>query len=1054
MRLEKHLEEKTHENDEYLKIYNSWKVIKNNLCDILNNISAYFPHFTLHNESHSKTICIQIERLIGEDKISQLSVTDTFMLLLVFYMHDIGMALKYEEVYEFFQSEDFKTSLLDLSSCDDTSICKAAKRILGFNGIKNGDHLTTEIYNNSLEVYNDVILIIENKFREEHAKRSADYIKDKLNLQNYIGVRFVNLIGSICELHQENIDKVMSLPYKSNGIVDDYMHPRFIASMLCIGDLLDLDTDRFNEESLKTYSPIPNSSKLHMLKHKSIEHFLVEPSGIEIISNSTTIEVYRIMRDWANWIKDTCDYLSINWSQIAPNGFERAPYLKRCDLLVNNSTKWLQFADLKFSINNKKAFELLQGAGIYRNKFVCFREIIQNSIDATVLRIWNTRNIDGSLDNTLELKNIPERLPELLEDKYKISIDVSLNKDDNILVEVRDYGTGISVEDLKYISNIGSSKNQVKIRKISEMPEWLKPSGVFGMGLQSIFQLTEKFIIITRTVNELTKKVTFESSSDKGYIIVEDYNEEFQQGSMLSFIIDNSKIQLEDLYCAEYYYKTTKKSYLILDRINQIYNNIVDNDIPIFNMEKQLYDYIPVEMKIENRYTNSMQTILEYKSIFESILDRDNKYQFSNNNIFIKSYNESTNCDVNLSIIMKYHKNHIYGRKDEVYKGRLGNVLFYKNVLVNSSEVDGYPMVNIPVIQELEFSINMLGNSADRVLKLSRDSVKESFKSEFRKICEKIFQQEICKLIEKLIDEEESIGDISIIIYQLANYYNFKSDEFKDKYKDILNGLKFNNYYSIDDEEMEYTFDELDSNKLYFIYEDVNEDVFGKYMGEVKNLTDKKNYCLKLKSKNSSMKKHLLYHKIDSMFIAYIDSKYYKVIEVECMQSNSNGFICKKDNYAILDDFISSIFYNLRVINPIEEFSILATCIESRKTFSFNNYKYNTIELPIGNDIREIIKKELLENGYVKNAQERFFNKIKESDIFKKNIKFIMQNNSYKENDINKNYSELIKKLLQLIEDDNNIEYIKYTIALYGEHPNRRQGYCEMILYNNYLTVD
>ena len=39
---------------------------------------------------------------------------------------------------------------------------------------------------------------------------------------------------------------------------------------------------------------------------------------------------------------------------------------------------------------------------------------------------------------------------------------------------------------------------------------------------------------------------------------------------------------------------------------------------------------------------------------------------------------------------------------------------------------------------------------------------------------------------------------------------------------------------------------------------------------------------------------------------------------------------------------------------------------------------YNTIELPIGNDIREIIKKELLENGYVKNAQERFFNKIKE----------------------------------------------------------------------------
>ena len=193
----------------------------------------------------------------------------------------------------------------------------------------------------------------------------------------------------------------MELPYKSNGIIDDYMHPRFIASMLCIGDLLDLDTDRFNEESLKSSSPMPESSKLHMLKHKSIEHFLVEPNGIEIISNSNSIEVYRIMRDWTKWIKDICIYLSINWSQIAPNGFERAPYLKRCDLLVDNSTKWLQYADLKFSITNKKAFELLQGAGIYRNKFVCFREIIQNSIDATLLRIWNNECSDKKLDDIL-----------------------------------------------------------------------------------------------------------------------------------------------------------------------------------------------------------------------------------------------------------------------------------------------------------------------------------------------------------------------------------------------------------------------------------------------------------------------------------------------------------------------------------------------------------------------------------------------------------------------------------------------------------------------------
>ncbi len=41
--------------------------------------------------------------------------------------------------------------------------------------------------------------------------------------------------------------KILELQHTTNGIVNDYCHPRFIALMLCLGDLLDLDTDRFNE---------------------------------------------------------------------------------------------------------------------------------------------------------------------------------------------------------------------------------------------------------------------------------------------------------------------------------------------------------------------------------------------------------------------------------------------------------------------------------------------------------------------------------------------------------------------------------------------------------------------------------------------------------------------------------------------------------------------------------------------------------------------------------------------------------------------------------------
>ena len=44
--------------------------------------------------------------------------------------------------------------------------------------------------------------------------------------------------------------------------------------------------------------------------------------------------------------------------------------------------------DLKIAISQEKAFDIIEGYNIYDDKFVFIREVIQNALDATKLKLW------------------------------------------------------------------------------------------------------------------------------------------------------------------------------------------------------------------------------------------------------------------------------------------------------------------------------------------------------------------------------------------------------------------------------------------------------------------------------------------------------------------------------------------------------------------------------------------------------------------------------------------------------------------------------------------
>lgn len=90
-----------------------------------------------------------------------------------------------------------------------------------------------------------------------------------------------------------------------------------------------------------------------------------------------------------------------------------------------------------------------------------------------------------------------------------------------IRVTIRDHGTGISKDDLIKISNVGSSYEEKK-HFIDKMPDWLKPTGQFGIGLQSAFLVSDSIKARTYTRSGEKYEISFNkvSNGSGGYINV------------------------------------------------------------------------------------------------------------------------------------------------------------------------------------------------------------------------------------------------------------------------------------------------------------------------------------------------------------------------------------------------------------------------------------------------------------------------------------------------------------------------------------------------------
>ncbi|MDN5109117.1 ATP-binding protein [Aliarcobacter butzleri] len=744
--IENKLYEKTKDTQSEI-LYAQWNYDKKVIPTALQLVSNLFPHYSLHDESHSITIINNIVRILGKENIDKLSSIDLWLILEASYCHDIGMVVSSDDMITSLQSKEFIEFFKSLQTNEKNGLYTFA---IQFEIKDNQIYYKSNQFD--LKSHDGIKFILAEYFRTRHSDRSLEIINDPLNKlslsspRDVIPPRIFNILGEICASHTKNFSDVMKLSFSEVGIDIEDAHPRFISCLLRIGDLLDLDNNRFSEVMLRTLTKIPIDTINHKSKHLSIKSFRVDRKEISIFAECTEYETASITQHWFNYIDSEIKNQLIHWNKIVPCkdlGF--LPTIGKLEVKLED----YEYIDGKnrprFQIDTDKALSLLQGAGLYKTSSQSIREILQNAVDATLLRVW--------LENKNELQNLEPNSDEFINilKAYPITIKIEKNTKESGFdwnIEIEDNGIGISENDLKYIMNTGSSsKNTKKYNIIDEMPLWIQPSGAFGIGFQSIFLLTNQVKVTTKSFFDeqlLEIELNNPNSSKNGDILIKKFKTDHSKKPGCKMVF-NTQLSEENNY---FFYRDREFHEKILNY------DFFSNESFEMQLEKILYEINRFFTKSQfeiNLYINDEKILLENSSV--------QKFNY---------YDENRGLELSFLGLENENENENFNNSSKVY---------FKNQLIEDFYFSFYPLI---------FEINILGKASD-ILSIDRNRIKdESRKKIQNKLIEAIFDYGINNY-ENLFDNEEKKIYASIFFNLrnqiIENKFNIEKDIYWKKYK-------------------------------------------------------------------------------------------------------------------------------------------------------------------------------------------------------------------------------------------------------------------------------
>ena len=356
--------------------------------------------------------------------------------------------------------------------------------------------------------------------RQTHHIRAVENVESlKGKIADAIGgfyaEKFIEDLAAICRCHGENLESVFQLPDARKDWLGGTANIQFLAMMLRLGDVIHFDSKRA-PRSLYAEKQITDavSYKHWNAKFQELQYKVQNTNGKVIICYQAYCEdpeMYYFIQDYMGWIDNEIDnyyVLKNRWemNQSSENGQYcfNIEKVDRTDIGYDKD-QFVPDNDMKFVLNQSKILELLMGIQLYKDPFLCLREIYQNALDASkCMKAYNKKK--GKTENLTIEFGIGEEDLHGKKERYIYCLD---------------HGTGMNAYIIRnYLLHIGNSYYRSK-DFAKQNTDWgydVKPTSQFGIGLLSGYMLADKIGITT---------IHYEESGNALSFMMEGVNEHF-----------------------------------------------------------------------------------------------------------------------------------------------------------------------------------------------------------------------------------------------------------------------------------------------------------------------------------------------------------------------------------------------------------------------------------------------------------------------------------------------------------------------------------------------
>ncbi|MCC8044082.1 MAG: ATP-binding protein [Clostridiales bacterium] len=564
--IEWRFEQLCRQSESGMHILDEWHTRKGEYVARIATTVYDFQHFSRHDASHSVSILESIEMLLGRDRVEMLSRGDLWLLLESAYFHDIGMSMTHEEIVKLWENDDeFHKYVRERLTGDDVDEKYAANLYYQMDNLIHSKKQMEELQEGEeidfegtkawmVQVQNALLLLTTSYKRRRHAQDAVRHFNS--TRESYVPTRLYKVVADVSRMHGANsYESIMQeLKYCTKGVDSMVLHPQFAAAMLRIGDLLDMDNNRFDPYTMEHFGDFPKLSMLHYKKHHALTHLAIRPEKIEAEAISDDYDVCRVTNDWFRMLKSEVDHLICYWNVMAPEK------LKGCLLepgsyevfYKDRKTLFSEHPELDFNVNKGQFIKLVVGSNIYDGNFEFYREYLQNALDASKMKLWldlkrgrYTPQVNREVRAVRDLT--PLDIDRAVYEQYEIEVAVDLDMASQlVMLSINDQGIGMDKECVEAIASIGSGwkKRKKYAAELTAMPDWLRPTGGFGIGIQSAFMITREVQIITRSGDEtMGRKLTIRNGGANERSIVEEACMVPQSGSVISMKIPLAQFQ-------------------------------------------------------------------------------------------------------------------------------------------------------------------------------------------------------------------------------------------------------------------------------------------------------------------------------------------------------------------------------------------------------------------------------------------------------------------------------------------------------------------------------